>query len=129
VDTAVQGGLLTLALFVAVIAYSFKLIGHARKRIEARNPEGALRVWSLGCGLLANVAAFFGITYFDQTSVMWYSLLAMIAAATSMKQYQLSVASIRQKPAEPLPAAAPAMGAMEAGFAATELRHTRRHMF
>jgi hypothetical protein len=36
----------------------------------------------LGASLFANVVAFFGISYFDQTIVAWYALLAMIYAAT-----------------------------------------------
>jgi hypothetical protein len=31
--------------------------------------------------MFANVVAFFGISYFDQTIVAWYALLAMISAA------------------------------------------------
>jgi hypothetical protein len=127
VDTAVQGGLLTLVLFIAIIAYSFKLIGDARKRIESRDRKGALRVWALGCTLFANVAAFFGITYFDQTTVMWYSLLALIAAASSMKQYSFLVASIEKKPREPRLAAGQATATLEAHFAETELPRFQRH--
>jgi hypothetical protein len=36
----------------------------------------------LGVTLFTHVVAFLGITYFDQTRVIWFALLAMIAAAT-----------------------------------------------
>ena len=38
-------------------------------------------MWALGSALFAHVVSFFGISYFDQTIVAWYALLAMISAA------------------------------------------------
>lgn len=76
------GGLLTLVLFIAVISKSFGRIGNARKRVRAnRNDEWLL--WFLGGALFTNCVAYFGISYFDQTAVAWYALLAMITAATA----------------------------------------------
>ena len=37
-------------------------------------------IWGIGASLFANVVAFFGIGYFDQTIIAWYALLAIIAA-------------------------------------------------
>jgi hypothetical protein len=83
VDVAVTGGLVTLMLFIGILAYGFQRIGLARK--ACKNDLKTQRfVWALGACLFANVVAFFGITYFDQTQVTWFSLLAMIAAATSV---------------------------------------------
>jgi hypothetical protein len=36
--------------------------------------------WALGGSLFANVVSFFGISYWDQTQVVWYGLLAAISA-------------------------------------------------
>ena len=37
-------------------------------------------MWACSAALFANVVAFFGISYWDQTMVSWYTLLAIISA-------------------------------------------------
>jgi hypothetical protein len=82
VSQALTGGLATLVFFIATISRSFGGLGAARKRVEGdRKQEWFL--WSLGAALLANVVAYFGISYFDQTQVAWYALLAFICAAVA----------------------------------------------
>jgi hypothetical protein len=83
VEAGVTGGLLTLVLFVAIIVYCFKRLGEARAA-SRDNPQAERRLWALGAALFSNVAAFFGISYFDQTIVSWYTLVAMIVAATTV---------------------------------------------
>lgn len=83
VNEGVRGGLLTFVLFLAIIVYCFKGLGAARKQAEANGDVMAARsMWTLGTALLANIVAFFGITYFDQTSIAWYAFLAMIATVS-----------------------------------------------
>jgi hypothetical protein len=83
VATGVSGGLVTFVLFLAVIVYCFKGLGRARKEAEVAGDRArALGFWALGAALFANLVAFFGITYFDQSQIAWYALLAMIAALT-----------------------------------------------
>jgi hypothetical protein len=60
--------------------YGFKYLGTAR-RAAGKDKRTALFIWALGSALFANVVAFLGIAYFDQTMVAWYALLAMIPAA------------------------------------------------
>jgi hypothetical protein len=80
VGAGLSGGLLSFILFIAVLVYAFKGIGRARKRAE-KYPDELRLVWVLGAALFANTVAFFGIVYFDQAVVAWYTLLAMIAVA------------------------------------------------
>ena len=40
-------------------------------------------MWFLGASLFANLVAFFGVNYFDQSRIAWFLLLAMIAAASA----------------------------------------------
>ena len=40
-------------------------------------------IWLLGAALLANVVAFFGVNYFDQSRMAWFALLAMVCACTA----------------------------------------------
>jgi len=82
VEAGVTGGLLTLVLFIAIIVYCFKRLGDARAASQD-NPQAERRLWTLGAALFSNVAAFFGISYFDQTIVSWYTLVAMIVVATA----------------------------------------------
>jgi hypothetical protein len=81
VAIADPSGLLPLVLFLSVIVLGFKYLGKARKAVEGLTKEEFF-IWAIGCALFANVVAFFGISYFDQTIVAWYTLLAIICAAT-----------------------------------------------
>ena len=82
-------GLLPFLCFIAIIVFGFKYIGKARKAAHDRTNERL--IWALGAALFANVVAFFGISYYDQTMVAWYLLLAMIPSACA------SVALAKQK--------------------------------
>ena len=82
VGTADNSGLLPFIFFIAIIVFGFKYIGKARLgAARSRNKNAALFAWALGAGLFANVVAFLGISYFDQSIVGWYALLAMISAS------------------------------------------------
>ena len=86
VGTADTAGLIPLLSFLAMIVFGFKYLGIARRTAKADRKQ-ELFIWALGASLFANVVAFFGIGYFDQTIVAWYALLAMIhAAATSVRK-------------------------------------------
>jgi hypothetical protein len=84
VQEGVMGGILTLSFFIVLIARSFGKIGTARRKVAVQFPRQEKLLWLLGSALFANVVAFFGIYYFDQTRVAWLALLAMISAATSV---------------------------------------------
>ena len=91
VAEAVQGGLATLVLFVALIWRCFRRIGVARSRTNDRSQEWLL--WTIGCILCAHIAGFFGISYFDQMKDWWFVTLAMIAVQrASRKSEKFSVA-------------------------------------
>jgi hypothetical protein len=71
-------GLLSFILFLAIITYGFNYFGKARRAAGGKLQERFL--WALGAALFANVVAFMGIAYIDQTQVVWYGLLAAITA-------------------------------------------------
>jgi hypothetical protein len=83
VSNAVNGGLLSLLLFIAILVYGFKYLGNARR--AATEKHQALFFWSLAVALFVHVVSFFGISYWDQSIVGWYALLAFISA-TAMPQ-------------------------------------------
>jgi hypothetical protein len=75
----VKGGLLKLLLFIALIVGCFKIIGGA-VRAEAERPPAGFLIWALGTSLFAHCLSFMSITYFDQTIIIWYWLLAAISS-------------------------------------------------
>jgi hypothetical protein len=81
----IDGGILTMILFITVIVFCFKNIGKAIKKEENLPVETIKMIWSMGASLLVMVVSFFGVTYFDQMIVVWYLLVAMIANITSNK--------------------------------------------
>jgi hypothetical protein len=84
VGTCENSGLIPFLLLVAVLVYGFKYLGRARRAVEKdKNRKMELFIWALGAALFANLVAFFGISYFDQTIVAWYGLLALISATVA----------------------------------------------
>lgn len=83
VGTCDNSGLLPFLFLVAILVYGFKYLGRARRAVAKVRKE-ALFVWAIGSALFANAVAFFGISYFDQTVVAWYALLAIISAVATV---------------------------------------------
>jgi len=81
VAVADPSGLIPLLCLIAMIVFGFKYLGRARKAVEGDRQQ-ELFIWAIGASLFANVVAFFGIAYFDQTVIAWYALLAVISAVT-----------------------------------------------
>jgi len=97
-----SGGVLAFILFIVLISRCFARLGKTRKSIKGgRNHEWLL--WVLGAALFAHVMGFFGVTYWDQTVVAWYALLAMISAATAPVPTRGSVPALESF-AQPEPA-------------------------
>jgi hypothetical protein len=80
VRIGIDGGLVGLTLFFVTIIFAFKTVG--RRLRAARGVPGMQRLlWGLGVSLFANMVAFLGVSYWDQSIVIWYLLLAIIASA------------------------------------------------
>jgi hypothetical protein len=75
---AIDGGLLGLIFFVAIIVYGFKYVGTAAKVVTDK--KQAFFTWSLGAALFVFAMSFLGISLWDQSIVEWYALLAIICA-------------------------------------------------
>jgi len=59
----------------------------AKVAFEAAKDEPfAIRIilWALGATLVAHIASFFSVRYFDQIIVFWYLLLVMISTASCL---------------------------------------------
>jgi hypothetical protein len=75
------GGLFTLILFITMIVRAFKSVGRARKAAEGDTAREFF-FWTMGVAIFSHLVAFIGISYFDQTILEWFALLAMIGVAT-----------------------------------------------
>jgi hypothetical protein len=84
VGAADNSGLIVFILLIALLVYGFKYVGRSW-RAARKDRARALFIWAIGSALLANAVAFFGISYFDQTMIAWYALLAMISAVAAVR--------------------------------------------
>lgn len=99
-----ESGLIALGCFLAMIVFGFKYLGRARKACR-KNRNQELFFWAMGSSLFANVVAFLGIDYFDQTIVAWYAFMAMI-----------SVAALGARKVQPKPQAFRSVAELDFGF-------------
>ena len=75
------GGLVAFTCFIAMIVICFQKVGSARKLVEGNRRQEWL-YWFLGTAMFAQVLAFIGVDYFDDSKFVWYALLAIFPAAT-----------------------------------------------
>jgi len=74
-----NGGLLMLGLFLAIIVRCFKTIGGLLHH-GTNPPIHEKLLWGLGVAVAAHCMSFISVSYFDQIKVFWFWLLAAIAA-------------------------------------------------
>ncbi len=89
----INGGILTMILFILIIVNCFRGIGRIEAREDVALPVRRC-VWAMGAALFAHVITFLSISYFDQNFVNWYLLLALISTATGA-----TLTSRQRKPA------------------------------
>lgn len=75
----VNGGLLTLILFVALITLAFQGVGRMW-RAAGKNTANVGLAWALGVTMFVHCGNFMGISYFSQCNMLWYLTLAAIAS-------------------------------------------------
>ncbi len=81
IQNGAGGGLITMILFIAIIALSFKAVGRSVRLGETSMPSAHRKLtWALGAALFAHAVTYISVTYFDQNFVNWYLLLAMISS-------------------------------------------------
>jgi len=74
-------GLVAIFLLVLILKRSFRDLGIALRILRARqngNRDGEFIYWGLGVMLAVHAFNWFGISYFDQTYVLWFMQLAVI---------------------------------------------------
>ena len=77
----IDGGLLAVGLFVAVIVVAFRGVGALWRSVASDRARLAM-AWALGVALFVHVMNFFGVSYFGQIIMLWYMTLAIIGSLT-----------------------------------------------
>ncbi len=75
------GGLMAMVLFIWLLVKCYENLGKALNIVRANSTapaETEFLLWGLGVMLAVHIANWFGITYFDQTYVLWFMQLAAI---------------------------------------------------
>lgn len=75
----VNGGVLLMALFVAVLAHGFAYLGRHMKQASEGRTEYEFFLWCAGSTLFAHTFAFFSVRYYDQSLTFVFVLLALIS--------------------------------------------------
>ena len=87
----VEGGIWTLALFIALIVIGFSGVGRLWRHF-AKNRPNLIMSWALGVSLFIHVMSFIGLSYFGQITMLWYLTLAIIACLSRAPQRVVSAA-------------------------------------
>jgi len=82
----VAGGVVSMGLFIMLLVQAFKKTGTALYAVRAQysSPhQDEYLLWGFGVMLLAHIFNWLGITYFDQTYLIWYLQIAAISNLTA----------------------------------------------
>lgn len=85
----VWGGMPLLLLFIGILWAAFKAVGNALEVTWEQPVEEQFLIWTLGATLFGHAASFLSVSYYDQSVVFLYLLLANIGclqAITSASQ-------------------------------------------
>ena len=93
VGTADTAGIIPFLSFLAIIVFGFKFLGKARRAAARVSRKQELFIWAFAASLFANVVAFFGIGYFDQTEVAWLAIVVTIAVISRRTRSERTLAT------------------------------------
>ena len=91
----IQGGLLGLCMFVAIIIGCFRVVGHLVRRHDLPIPHKL--IWAFGVSLACHCIAMISISYFDQIQVFWFWLLAVFATLSVLQRRRVAAASMLER--------------------------------
>jgi hypothetical protein len=84
----VNGGLITMIIFIVIIVLGFKNVGKSVRMIGIEDFPIGILVWSMGAALFAHSVSFISVSYFDQIQVFWFFLMAAISiSADTVMQF------------------------------------------
>jgi hypothetical protein len=83
VAVGVNGGLLSLFVFVLILVRCFRNLGDAASALRLHSRNDQMLLWGVGATLFAHAFALISVTYWDQMYVPWWGLLGIISSVTS----------------------------------------------
>jgi hypothetical protein len=101
----IDGGLITLSLFILVIVRCYSGVGRMVRALRNQPRNRQMFAWSLGGALFAHTTNYFSISYFDQNIIAWFMLLAMISSVGNYAVRILRTASSAAAEPAPVPVA------------------------
>lgn len=94
----VDGGILTMLLFIGVIILCFRQIGRQLRVLYREGATAAVgATWCIGVALFAHATSFLSVAYFDQLKVIWYFVLAIISGICGYAAFSTAVAQNKAK--------------------------------
>lgn len=81
-DFGINAGVAAMVIFIFLLIKAFRMLGQALAVVHSKSPtpgESEFLLWGLGVMLVGHVFNWFGITYFDQTYVIWFMQIATIS--------------------------------------------------
>ena len=85
VAEGINGGLLKLSLFIAIIVVCYKRIGAIIHNYQSVTHEEGFMFWALGCTMFSYIVAFMSVSFSAQMSTVYYCLLAFIGCQSQLK--------------------------------------------
>jgi hypothetical protein len=79
----VRGGLLLMALFIAILVKSFQLLGRKMKAMRAQGDRDEFFLWCCGASLFSHAITFLGVSYFDQSFVLLCLIIGAVPALSA----------------------------------------------
>lgn len=75
----INGGLLSMFLFIMIIVTCYKNLGRGLHVTKNKMFSSRITFWILGAAMFAHMGSFLSVSYFDQMIIFWYLLIAMIS--------------------------------------------------
>jgi hypothetical protein len=79
----IEGGLISVILFISLIVFCVKGVGKAIAEVEDERYYLKKIMWSIGCSFSVSIIAFLGVAYFDQMMMVWLLLCSIISFMSS----------------------------------------------
>ena len=95
IGVGINGGIISLILFILIIIYCFERLGRALQLMKDSSMGVRMTLWTLGVALFAHIVSFMSVSYFDQIITFWYMVLAVVSSLTAFTE-QNSLVGIRQ---------------------------------
>jgi len=82
----VRGGFVTLALFFVMLYIALRIL--LRLSLQKQERKQQFLAWCMFVAILGHCAAFLGVVYVGQITMLWYMILAMVSLLSEEKQWR-----------------------------------------